>query len=211
MLYLAIDPSYSKTGLCIYNHNTKEILFTSVSPEGTNKTYHEAFQRSSYIINNILENISGRDTTIIIEEPMVTSMMASRLGLLSGVLVSNIYNKDYIKNIYTLNPIVVKQVNSVYKNKEKLNKKQLSKYIVSQMLEVLELEGFTITLLTDKFNKDGSPKKRQLSHDEAEAFIMMVILLQRNNILPYELLVKLYQVNEGFYTKPIQINILKGE
>lgn len=210
MKYIALDPSFSKSGLCILDTVDKTILFKPIVPPGKNDTFKDAIGRSTYIALEVLKelDLSSRYKAII-EEPMVSSMKASRLGLLSGVVTTTFLYIPHITHIYTINPIAITSLNSAAPNKAKLNKKQLSSSIALAILEHFEQLGYTITLWTDKYNKDGSPKKRKLSHDEAESFLMMLLLLKKDKQLPYETWVEIYKINKGFYTKNININKLK--
>lgn len=210
MKYLALDPSFSKSGLCVFDVENKKVLFKPIVPPGKNATFKEAIGRSTYVALEVLKELDLSKTyKLILEEPMVSSMMASRLGLLSGVVTTTFLYIPHITHIYTINPITITSLNSAADNKAKLNKKQLSLSIAMSILEHLESTGYDVTLWTDKHTKDGSPKKRKLSHDEAESFLMVLLLLKQDNQLPYETWVEIYKINKGFYTKDIKINKLK--
>lgn len=212
--FVGIDPSYSKTGVCMLNLEEKTVLFKSISPEGTNKTYRDAIERASYIAFNITtfvienKNSAHDEVHYVLEEPMVTSMMASRLGILSGVIASRLLEVISDGDIHTINPVGITQLNSVAPNKDKLNKKQLSLKIANDILSYLESVGFKIHITPNKYNKDGTPKKRKLSHDESEALLLALLLVHHKEQLEYEHWKQIYIINKGFYTKDIKINKL---
>lgn len=210
MNYVGIDPSFSKTGLCIIDLENKRITFKSISPPGTNKTYADAINRSIYI-ERALYNTIPYPAVVLIEEPLISSMMASRLGILSGVVMSGLIKNNHIHKIYTTNPISVTQLNSVAPNKGELTKKQLSLRIANDILSYFETQDFNIIITNDKLNKDGTPKQRKISHDEAEALILALLLLKQEEKLAFEHWTEIYKINKGFYTKSITINQYKEE
>lgn len=211
---IGIDPSYTKTGYCRIDLKNKKILFKSISPPGVNKTYRDAYSRAKHISFEIIRE-ANPGTNLIIEEPMVTSMMASRLGLLSGVLVRDLEESKSISKIYTVNPVTIKQLNSVLPKNIIIAKKAGSQAIVLEILNYLEVIGFTVEVYNDKLNKDGTPKQRKISHDESEAFLLAMLLVHklRDNTesLTYDNWVEIYKIHKGFYTKDITIHTLEGE
>lgn len=215
MKYIGIDPSYSKTGYCVIDYINKTITVDAITPEGKNDTYKNAVYRALEIIRSLeLDALSNNDLHIIFEEPMVTSLKASRLGILSGVLAAElIRHKDkHIKEyrVSTINPVVLTQLKSTYPNKEKLNKKQLSYIIATKIIEILTNDlGYT-HIIKAELTKKGIPKKRKMSHDEAEAFLMALVITHEYNkqLIPHEQWVKIYSINKGFYTKNLKVSKL---
>ena len=210
MKYLAIDPSFSRTGIAILDTETRSIKLKPVSPVGTNDSYTNTVERSAYIIAEVLKEFKVSDNiSVIIEEPMVRSLKASALGILSGVSVTTLLLLPIINEIRTVNPITIKSLNSVLPYKNKLSKKQLSLHVAEELIEFYKSIGHTVELVPLKYNKNGSPRSRALTHDEAESLILLtVLLLDRGYFKDMETL-SIYQINKGFLTKKIIVNKLK--
>lgn len=206
MIYVAVDPSFTRTGLCILDTKRKTIYFKPISPPGTNKTYSDTINRSLYVLNNIFDSFHLHElVTLLIEEPMVSSIKASSLGVLSGVLTSHLVNHEIITKLYTANPNTIRQLNSALPNKNEVSKKALSKTSVELILKLFEEIGYTITLWTDK------PRKRQICHDEAESFMLLLLMLFQDNILTEQFKQKIYNIHKGYYVKKIKLNELNME
>ena len=201
MKYMAIDPSFTRTGLCILDTDTKTIFLKPISPPGSNKTFNDTINRGMYIATEITKELSDlHNITMLIEEPMISSIKASSLGVLSGVLTTTLTQHPSISTIYTVNPNTIRQLNSALPNKQGLSKKQISSLSAELLLARFEQEGYTITLWTDK------PRKRKLCHDEAEAFMLAILLLIQDKILTPEFLQSIYTAHKGYYAKKIKIN-----
>jgi len=210
--YISIDPSYSRTGVCVYVPSKKKFIFKAISPEGTNETYPKAILRADNIAEEVLKVLSGyNEVNVIIEEPMVTSLMASRLGILSGVLAKTLFSYSNVKQISTVNPNTLRSLNSALPEKVKkgLNPKELSRHTADNILDFLTENNYTVEILNDKLKKDGTPKVRKVSHDELEAFLLLILLLKESNELNQNEWLGILNVNKGFYQKNIQLNKLK--
>lgn len=205
MVYIGIDPSYTRTGVTYVDPETKNIVFVAVSPKGTNQTYSDAVLRAQYISETILLYFPDHNKTVMLEEPLITSQMSSRLGILSGVIATTLRHSNKITDIYTINPNAVSNTNRRVKGYTSKTRKSVSREQCLKYLEVFESFGYTTTIYSDKFNKDGSMKKRVLSTDEAESFIMSILLMRHLQVLPQELVKKLIEVNRGLNTE-ITIN-----
>jgi hypothetical protein len=215
MIIAAVDPSFSRTGIALLDTDNKKLIFNFVSPPGTNTDYASTVARSAIIISGILATVKQYPhVTLIYEEPLLTSMKASGLGVLSGIIAMGMTAIPQVNPIYTVRPSAVSQINSILASKNKsMTKKQISLQVVRSFIEYLEQQGFSIEYLTDKKNKDGSFKTRKLTHDEAEAFYILVFMLRhleasKDLYIPQELKDKLYEINPGF-RKVIIVNKLK--
>jgi Holliday junction resolvasome RuvABC endonuclease subunit len=203
-LYIGIDPSYSKTGLAIISIGSKTSLnkidFYALSPSGVNATYADAVYRARSILIDILTYINESDdkVSVIMEEPLLSSIKASRLGILSGILVSGLLSEEKVESIYTIPPYYVASLNNKVAKDNSLNKKQASLLIVGKILDKLKEHGFSVVIHNDKFKKDGSVKPRQLSHDEAEAFLMLLVLLKSKNLIDDNMMQALIELNPKF-------------
>lgn len=209
MIYVGIDPSYSRTGIAYLDTEKKELVFNIASPPGRNEDYYSAVSRSAYISYSILSSLSKcQDIKMIFEEPLVTSQMSSRLGILSGVLATTFLLIPSIIEIYTIGPNAVASMNKAIDGAHLIEKKQRSLSVVSQWLEIFEEFGFTITITPTAFTKKGLPKKRNLTHDEAEALLVLIQLLKKENIFSKELWFELTKIHKGLL-KNYQVNPLK--
>lgn len=211
MVYVGIDPSYSRTGVVYFDSSKKKITFKAISPEGSNETYLAAANRAAYIASSIVRDLSDKeDVFIIFEEPLLNSIKASRLGLLSGILALSLVFTPSVRSIYTLTPSIVASMNRNIPNKEKLDKKKISSMVVESMLEYMGSKGFKIEVLNDKFKKDGTMKERKMSHDEAEAFLILLHLLKELGELTDEIWLGLMKIHKGL-AKKYKINVLKED
>lgn len=210
MIYFGVDPSFTKTGVCYIDVEQKKIVFNAISPPGTNESYQKALQRSGHIALALVQELDlAKPSYGIIEEPLMSTFKASRLGILSGIVVWTLAFMPSIKKIYSLTPSYISRTNKEVIKSQGINKKQASIHVVLGMLEVLKDEGYEIKIINDKYNKDGSEKARRLSHDEAEAFILTFTLLQKLRALEPELIEKLIQINIGLRLKA-NLTLLKG-
>lgn len=210
MIYFGVDPSFTKTGVCYIDVEQKKIVFNAISPPGTNESYQKALQRSGHIALALVQELDlAKPSYGIIEEPLMSTFKASRLGILSGIVVWTLAFMPSIKKIYSLTPSYISRTNKEVIKSQGINKKQASIHVVLGMLEVLKEEGYEIKIINDKYNKDGSEKVRRLSHDEAEAFILTFTLLQKLRALEPELIEKLIQINIGLRLKA-NLTLLKG-
>lgn len=135
---------------------------------------------------------------------MISSFKASSLGVLSGVLIASIINTELVNEIYTVNPNTIRQLNSAVSNKEKVTKKQLSLKVANEILEYLQSLGFKVVL------EKSEKRKRKLSHDEAEAFLLLLLLLNHEQYFSKEIWTKIVSIHKG-YNKNVKINKLKIE
>lgn len=180
MIYLGIDPSYTNTGVVILDTDNKTIKFLGISPPGTNDSYGMMLNRSAYVSVNILRHLPlDKQIKSVMEEPLLTSQRASTLGVLSAGVSWSLAYVGSVTDMYSVNPRYVSSLVSPTAKKLGINKKQAGKYIVERLLEYyVERKGYTVIIHNDKTNKDGSMRKRVLSHDEADAFLLLTTLLR---------------------------------
>lgn len=211
MIYVGIDPSFSKTGMAFLDIENKIITFDSASPPGKNETYKDAIDRASFILSKFASLLErDRSYIVIYEEPLFSSMKASRLGILSGMIAFGLAALSNISEIYTINPSVIASTGrSVGKTIGEENRKKVSIYIVEQVLEYLKSIGYSVKINNEKLNKDGSMKERKISHDESEAFMMLLELLKNQKVLDTDVMRSITLRNPGLL-KPHKVNYLKG-
>jgi len=211
MVYVGIDPSFTKTGVCYIDTEEKKITFNAISPPGTNTNYKKSLDRSGYIVVNIVRELNmKKNVYAVLEEPLMSTFKASRLGILSGIVAWTLAFMPNIKKIYSITPTYIARTNRELAKNRNLNKKQASQEVVLEMLDVLQRNGWTFNIINDKYNKDGTTKIRKLSHDEAEAFILTFKLLQKMKAIEESLIDELLSINEGLNI-PVTLNLIKGE
>jgi hypothetical protein len=212
MQYVGIDPSFTKTGVCYLDLDNKTIKFVGVSPEGRNDHYVDILNRSAFVAMSIIRHFDlHNDVEVIIEEPLMGSYKASSLGMLSGITVWSLAFISNVKNIYSINPKHISSVNKHLRKKLGMSKKAVSKHVASEILEYfIATLGYDVELYTTIINKDGSKRKRALSHDEAEAFLLLITLLIDKDIFTKQELAMITNTNRKMLKKA-KITHLKGE
>ena len=199
MIYIGIDPSFSSTGAAYLDTSLKQIKLVRIQPEGTNETYKDALFRSASIALSVLEHANIKEEIrLILEEPLMTSLKASRLGLLSGVLAFSLASIPTIKTMYSVNPNYISSLNKSIVERKGIDKKKASSFVAEKILEYLESIGFSIIVYNEKKDKRGNMKQRKMSHDEAEALILLVTMLRAENLVDSNFLLKLVSINRGF-------------
>jgi len=199
MIFVGIDPSFSETGVSVLD----SIKFIAVSPPGKNDSYKIILNRSAYIVSSILENIQNYNTVIIIEEPLVNSMKASSLGILSGVIVTSLATLPFT-SIYSAPTSYVSRLNRDIIKQYDINRKKASIRITQYILDYLSnKKEFSFTITSNTKTKSGLPKKRALSHDEAEAFLLLIPVLKLYRVLDDEDITEISKVSKklGVYQK----------
>lgn len=210
MVYVGIDPSYTKTGLCIVDTYKKEIIFNAISPGGKNNHYIDSVNRSALIALQIIRDTNIYDSIkMVIEEPLRSSMKASGLGVLSGILLWSTAMMPNITNIYSIAPYYVSWLSRYFAKKYDLNKKKASSLLASNVIDYYcNKLNYNVTIKNNKYKKDGTQKSRILSHDEAEAFLLTLALIRHESVTDKELESFLLNLNPNF-KKEIEITQIK--
>lgn len=204
MVYVGIDPSFTKTGVCILDTDLKQIKFAAISPPGTNSTYKLTLDRSAYVSLNVIRHFELRKQhAIIIEEPLLSSLKASSMGVLSGVLAWSLAFMPSIGNMYSITPQYISWLNGPIAKKERISKKNASRIVGHKVLDYLvEEKGYSVIVYNDKLDKDGEMKKRVISHDECEALLLLTALLRKEGFMSKEDMDQLYKININFRKTP---------
>lgn len=199
MQYIGIDPSFSNTGVAYLDLDRKILKLLKIKPAGTNETYKDALERSASIALAILQNTNIKnEMRLIIEEPLVTSMKASRLGILSGVISFALSTIPTVTTMYSINPKHISALNKPIADRLGIDKKKASLHVANKIINYLQSRGFDVIIINEKFNKRGGMKVRALTHDEAEALILLTIMLQEENLVDQNFLLNLVSINRGF-------------
>lgn len=209
MIYLGIDPSFTKTGAVILDTESKKITFLAISPPGSNANYKMMINRSAFIAIEIIKHLSlNKDAKAVIEEPLVRSLKASALGILSATLSWSFVSIPSVKEMYSINPSYVSSLNSTVAKELSLSKKKASSYVAGKVVDHFMGKGYEVIIHNNKTNRDGTMKKRVLSHDEAEAFILLLALMKLDGFLNTEDLEVMYTTNPKF-AREVSLNRFK--
>lgn len=166
MILMGIDPSFTRTGLSIYNTETKELFITKIVNElPKNKSFQNLFNVASSISENILKIIEDYDVDFIISEvPPPQGSFSSGLFGLDMVILYSI--RSLVKEIYTVPPTYLAHIHGK-RGYKKSDSSELGKRL--------------IPLLTDKVHK-------RYTHDEYESLIFLCRLVYIKGFIQDELL-----------------------
>lgn len=204
MVYLGVDPSFSGTGIVLYDPAGKQIHFYKSKPPGTNANYQLLLSRSALIAFDLVRALYDyhEDVITVIEEPLLTTQKAASMGVLSASLTWTLAYHPQVLEMYSVNPSYVGVVGRAMMKITGLNKKQAIKHAVLQILEYFtKVKGYDIIIHNDKLNNDGTPKARQLSTDEADSFVLMLVLLAHKGVLNPDDMSFLKSIHRNFYYK----------
>jgi hypothetical protein len=162
---ISLDPSFTRTGICIINLESKEIYFDTASCKIGEKQFENVVHAAQNIIKQ-LENIFSRydDYELIHESPLPCSSMSAALYSLDSL----IYNKfeSHIKTTY--NPATLRS--RIHQHKYS---KEDSVELATKYLNNLFKSGYKILSVF------GTKKK--IPHDCCEAFLYSWLYLKDNN------------------------------
>ena len=152
---ISLDPSFTRTGICIIDLRNKTISFDTVSCKIGEKQFENVVHAAKSIVNQ-LSNIFSKytDYTLIHESPLPMSSMSSALYSLDTLIYYTF--EDHIKRTY--NPATLRS--RIHGHKYDKND---SRNLADRYIEVLNKKGYHI------ISEMGTKKK--LYHDSAEAFL----------------------------------------
>lgn len=155
-LLISLDPSFTRTGICIINFETKEIYFETASCKIGEKQFVNVVKAAQSVVSQLASIFSkyGNEFDLISEEPLPCSSMSSALYALD-TLIYNTFESHIIK---TYNPATLCSKIHGHKYDKKDSQELTEKYISE-----LSKKGYKIASLI------GS--KRKITHDNAEAFL----------------------------------------
>lgn len=152
---ISLDPSFTRTGICIIDLINKTISFDTASCKIGEKQFENVVHAAKSIVNQ-LSNIFSKytDYTLIHESPLPNSSMSSALYSLDTLIYYTF--EDHIKCTY--NPATLRS--RIHGHKYDKND---SRNLADRYIEVLNKKGYNI------ISEMGTKKK--LCHDSAEAFL----------------------------------------
>lgn len=154
-ILIGLDPSFSRTGICVINIKDKTIEFYSVSCKIGEKQFENVVHSSQSIVNQLKEVFSKySEFTLISESPLPCSSMSSALYSLD-TLIYHTFENNIAR---TYNPATLRSKIHGHKYDKKDSQTLAEKY-----LKILTDSGYII------LSEMGTKKK--VCHDSAEAFL----------------------------------------
>ena len=159
---ISLDPSFTRTGICIVDLVEKKIEFYAVSCKIGEKQFVNVVHAAQSIISQLKEVFAKYDDyNLLHEEPLPMSSMSSALYSLDTLL----YNTFESHIVKTYNPSTLRSRIHGHKYEKKDSQNLADKYI-----KILERSGYIITSVF------GTKKK--IPHDCCEAFLYLHIYLK---------------------------------
>jgi hypothetical protein len=161
-ILISLDPSFTRTGICIVNLKTKEIYFETASCKIGEKQFVNVVKAAQSIVSQLVSIFSkyGNNFDLISEEPLPVSSMSSALYALD-TLIYNTFENHIIK---TYNPSTL--CSKIHGHKYD---KRDSQELTEKYLNKLTSCGYTI--------KSIFGTKKKLPHDCAEALLYLHLFL----------------------------------
>ena len=154
---VSLDPSFTRTGICIIDLESKHLMFYTASHKIGEKRFENVVHAAQSIasqIQAIIKENCGNEYALISEEPLPNSSMSSALYSLDTLIYYTF--EDHIKCTY--NPATLRS--RIHGHKYDKND---SRNLADRYIEVLNKKGYNI------ISEMGTKKK--LCHDSAEAFL----------------------------------------
>lgn len=159
---ISLDPSFTRTGICIVDLVEKKLEFYAVSCKIGEKQFVNVVHAAQSIVNQLKEVfVKYDDYDLVSEEPLPMSSMSSALYSLDTLL----YNTFELHIVKTYNPSTLRSRIHGHKYEKKDSQNLADKYIKN-----LEKIGYIIT------SEFGTKKK--IPHDCCEAFLYSWLYLK---------------------------------
>ena len=166
---VAIDPSYTRSGICIIKD--KSIYFHTASEKIGEKQFANVVKAAQTIVKQIKEIVLsyGDDFDLIHEEPLPNSSMSAALYCLDSLLYTE-FEPHIVK---TYNPATLRSKIHGHKYDKTDSVNLADKY-----LKVLTDNGYTINMVLGK--------ARKIPHDCCEAFLYAHLYLHDNGVKDFQ-------------------------
>ena len=152
---ISLDPSFTRTGICIIDLLEKKIEFYAVSCKIGEKQFVNVVHAAQSIVNQLSELFTKyEDYSLVSEEPLPMSSMSSALYSLDTLL----YNTFESHIVKTYNPSTLRSRIHGHKYDKKDSQNLADKYI-----KILEKSGYIITSVFGI--------KKKIPHDCCEALL----------------------------------------
>lgn len=155
---IGLDPSFSRTGICIIDTENKYIYFDTASCKIGEKQFENVVHAAQSVVRQIkavFDNVCGCDSiNIVMESPLPMSSMSSALYSLDTLIYHTF--EDHIRHTY--NPATLRSRIHGHKYDKKDSQTLTDKY-----LNILAKFGYII--------KSEMGTKKKICHDCGEAFL----------------------------------------
>lgn len=169
---VGLDPSFTRTGICIINLHSKEIFFGTASCKIGEKLFENVYRAAKNVVRQICDIVYKRcsdEFDMISEAPLPCSSMSPALHSLDTL----IYNEfeTYIRHTY--NPSTLKSKIHGHKYEKKDSVELAMKY-----LDTLQKKGYEI--------KSILGTKKKIPHDCCEAFLYCHLWLKESGHVDFQ-------------------------
>lgn len=155
---IGLDPSFSRTGICIIDTESKYIYFDTASCKIGEKQFENVVHAAQSVVSQlkaVFDNVCGCDSiSIVMESPLPMSSMSSALYSLDTLIYHTF--EDHIQHTY--NPATLRSRIHGHKYDKKDSQTLTEKY-----LNILAKSGYII--------KSEMGTKKKVCHDCGEAFL----------------------------------------
>ena len=159
---IALDCSFTRTGICIIDLVEKKIYFYTASEKIGEKQFENVVHAGQSIVNQLktIFNAYSNDFDLILEAPLPMSSMSAALYSLDTL----IYNEfeSHIKMSYNPATLRSRIHGRKYDKNDSVN-------LASKYLKILEDNGYIINMMLGK--------ARKIPHDCCEAFLYAHLFL----------------------------------
>lgn len=188
MKIASLDPSFSCTGIALFDSGKKEFTLTCLKGDGQKHKKFIDIQQSihSYTIHN-LENILEGIDSLITEEPFPFGMFSSGLFALDTAICQHFFT--VLKQTY--NPRTLEFIHSC-----KAHKKSQSVSLCNNLISILSDSGYSFI-------------RKSKGNDAAEAFIYLIHYMLENNLFEIQLKNKINSLNNKLGLSPDEIKQMK--
>ena len=154
MVLVALDPSFSCSGVSIIDTENKVITLAEIKCR-MGSTFQESFNSSINIVTRIMKLLKDYEDKIIIlsEEPFPNQMASSGLYQLDSLIFFNLITLKSFNTIYNIHPNFLKKIHN-----KKSYKKSESTELAKEFLDIFLHNDFTCN-------------KTKFNNNVAEAFI----------------------------------------
>lgn len=164
---VSLDPSFTRTGICIIDLENKHIMFYTASNKIGEKQFENVVHAATSVVSQI-ENIITFATrassyNVVMESPLPMSSMSSALYSLDTLIYHTF--EQHVKKTY--NPATLKSQIHGHKYEKRDSQNLAEKYI-----KVLIDKGYSITTIYGT--------KRKIPHDCCEALLYAHLYLHDN-------------------------------
>lgn len=163
-ILISLDPSYTRTGICILNLDTKEFEFYTASEKIGEKQFENVYRAAKSIVLQLKDIFSKYENyDLISESPLPCSSMSSALYGLDVLIMREF--ESHFKRTYNPATLRSKIHGHRYEKSDSVN-------LANKYLNILSKSGYKITSVLGN--------KKKIPHDNAEAFLYAHLYLHDN-------------------------------